>query len=226
MSHGTKEGLSALGFWCRVLCTALLASGCCTAKALQIGQRHEWPRRFSGAFRDGDHLMIPLVAEVPESHYQRVPHEVPGWAAADLGTVAWGPVRQPNAIPAGALQSLALHDGPAPETPVPPYEVIPVVPLPPAAQRNDETMRLELREAIGSHSLSAEAVGGAGLLLLARPDPQAPHGLSMAAIHVEEREYRTWWAIPARAVAVPLMIPVDAIAMPVLYVHILIYGVH
>src|SRR5438094_1979970 len=120
MSHGTKEGLSALGFWCRVLCTALLASGCCTAKALQIGQRHEWPRRFSGAFRDGDHLMIPLVAEVPESHYQRVPHEVPGWAAAHVGTVAWGPGRQTNTIAAAALPPPALHDAPAAEAAAPP----------------------------------------------------------------------------------------------------------
>ena len=87
-------------------------------------------------------------------------------------------------------------------------------------------MRLELRETMGSHSLWAEAVGGDGLLLLARPDPQAPDGLSMAAIHVEKRRFRTWWAIPARTVAVPLMIPVDAIYLPVVYIHFLIYGWH
>ena len=43
---------------------------------------------------------------------------------------------------------------------------------------------------------------------------------------MEESQYRAWWAIPARAVAVPLMIPVDAIATPVLFVLIMIYGIH
>ena len=141
----------------------------------------------------------------------------------DLGTLAWGQVRRPGEIRA---QSLSLHDGPAPETPVPPYEEIPVVPLPPVAEATDETMRRELREAMGAHSLSAETVGGVVLLPLARSDPQAPDGLSMAALHVEESQYRAWWAIPARAVAVPLMIPVDAIATPVLFVLIMIYGIH
>ena len=102
---------------------------------------------------------------------------------------------------------------------------LPVVPLPPAAQRSDETMRSELREAMGSSSLLAEPVGNA-TFILARPDPQAPDGVSMACLRVEGRQYRTWWAIPARAVAVPLVIPVDAVVMPVVYVHMLIYGWH
>src|SRR6266478_3434000 len=89
---------------------------------------------------------------------------------------------------------------------------LPVVPLPPAAQRSDETMRSELREAMGSSSLLAEPVDNA-TFILARPDPQAPDGVSMACLRVEGRQYRTWWAIPARAVAVPLVIPVDAVVM-------------
>ena len=209
---------------------ALLASGCFTGRALEIGARREFVTRFSRAFRDGDHLVIPLGVGVKASSDWRA-YNAPGWTAVDLGTLAWGPVRRPGWLPI-ERPSLTLHDGPAPETPVPPYEEISVVSLPLAARENDEAMRREVRAAIGPHSLSAEAVDGVGslrevpVLLLARPDPQAPDGLSMAVVEVEVRHYRTWWAIPARAVAVPLMIPVDAVAMPVVYIDILIYGLH
>jgi hypothetical protein len=225
MSHGTKETLSAVGLWCCVIGAALLASGCYTGKALQLGERHERVTRFSRAFRDGDYLVIPLGVGVKASSDWRA-YNAPGWTAVDLGTLAWGPVRRPGWLPI-ERPSLTLHDGPAPETPVPPYEEISVVSLPLAARENDEAMRREVRAAIRSHSLSAHVVDGVvPVLLFARPDPQAPDGLSMAVVDIEERQYRTWWAIPARAVAVPLMIPVDAIYLPVVYIHFLIYGWH
>jgi len=204
---------------------ALLATGCFTGRALEIGERREFVSHFSRAYRDGDHLVMPLGLGVKESDYW-LADDVPGWTAVDLGTLAWGPVSRPGWLP-NVRPSLTLHDGPAPETPVPPYEEISVVPLPRAARENDEAMCREVRAAIGSHSLSAQAVEGVvPLLLLARPDPQAPDGVSMAVVDIEDRWYRMWWAIPARAVVVPLMIPVDAIAMPVLYIGILIYGMH
>ena len=71
---------------------ALLANGCYTARALQIGERRERVTRFSGAFRHDDHLVVTLAAQVSSPH-DPVVYEVSGWTAVDLGTVAWGPVR-------------------------------------------------------------------------------------------------------------------------------------
>lgn len=207
-----KNVLSTL--WVRgcLIGAAFVASGCYTAKALEIGKTHEWPRGIVSVFRDDTQLVIPLVAGKPSELSGAFERKVPGWATADLGTLAWGPIRRPDTVPGGPRQ-LTLQDGRAPKTPVPPYEKIPVLRVPLAALRSDEAMRDELREAVGSHTLVAETVGDAGLLLV-RPDSQTADGLSMAYLHVDGREYRVWWTIPICTVAVAFTLPVDLVLMP------------
>src|SRR6266446_2489261 len=121
MFHATNQASSTLGLrCCIVISMALLANGCYTARALQIGERRERVTRFSGAFRHDDHLVVTLAAQVSSPH-DPVVYEVSGWTAVDLGTVAWGPVRRPDAVPGWARQSLTMHAGPAPGTPAQPY---------------------------------------------------------------------------------------------------------
>ena len=219
---------------CCVIGAVVVLSGCYTAKALRIGEEHEWPRSIVSVYRDGDQLVIPVIAlrtdEVvwrpadDRGREEPIVPEVSRWATADVGTLAWGPIMHPDAVP-GRRQRLTLHDEPAPQTPVPPYEEIPLVRLPPLGRKEVDRMRSELRERLDSHRLLAASVGESGLLLVRR-DPQAADGLSMASVQIDGRLYRTWWAIPARVVAVPFAIPIDAVCMPVWYIHTSIYGWH
>src|SRR5262249_39958690 len=138
--------------------------------------------------------------------------EKSGWAHTRLDDLRWTPVTGQDVLFGALWQDIPLLGGEPPLTQMPPLGSVLVGPVPYGVWEDGEALRRALRNtSSGRPMLAAGALHQLRRVFVARGDPEVLGGVSMARVAVEAKPSLAWWAIPARAVAVPAMALADGI---------------
>jgi hypothetical protein len=206
------------------LLLAIPLSGCITTLGMmRIGTRVERVQSFQRALRKDDQLVIDYqVILLQESLFgapQVITRDAHRWSALDLRAIDWQSLeryRVPETIAEDGAEA-KIELGPRPDTPVPPFEEIPILPDP----HGDYWQ--ELRDAARSNPLAVccsgppanplDILGRYELVVLARSG-EATGPLRIATVQIPELRYGTWWAIPTRTLVLPLTLAADVLTFP------------
>jgi hypothetical protein len=199
-------------------------SGCITATGMTIGTRVERIHSIQRAVQNDDQLVIDyqvILLKAGAALFwadEVITRDARGWSAIDLRGMDWQDLENyspvPGEMPQGA-GTARLELGPRPDTPLPPFEDVPLL-----SEARAILYAQALRDAGVSHPLSvccsgspAPVLGGQELVLLAQNGEPDGH-FRFAMVQIPELRHETWWAIPARIAIFPLTLAADIVTLP------------